>query len=76
MPVELNLRVGGAECPCAVEAAAGNWALWRCGCLVGPRCPASCKKLGLGVCMNIVQALRVALLGAPPNTFFEDTFMW
>ena len=24
MPVELNLRVGGAECPCAVEAAAGN----------------------------------------------------
>ena len=55
MPVELNLRVGGAECPCAVEAAAGNWALWRCGCLVGPRCPASCKKLGLGVCMNIVQ---------------------
>ena len=24
----------------------------------------------------IVQALRVALLRAPPNTFFEDTFMW
>ena len=24
----------------------------------------------------IAQALRVALLRAPPNTFFEDTFMW
>ena len=23
-----------------------------------------------------MQALRVALLRAPPNTFFEDTFMW
>ena len=25
---------------------------------------------------RIAQALRVALLRAPPNTFFEDTFMW
>ena len=24
----------------------------------------------------IAQALRVALLRVPPNTFFEDTFMW
>ena len=24
----------------------------------------------------IAEALRVALLRAPPNTFFEDTFMW
>ena len=28
----------------------------------------------IGKC--IAQALRVALLRAPPNTFFEDTFMW
>ena len=28
------------------------------------------------ICVCIVQALRVALLRAPPNTFFEDTFMW
>ena len=28
------------------------------------------------VYIYIAQALRVALLRAPPNTFFEDTFMW
>ena len=28
------------------------------------------------VYMYIAQALRVALLRAPPNTFFEDTLMW
>ena len=30
----------------------------------------------LRVFVSIAQALRVALLRAPPNTFFEDTFMW
>ena len=30
----------------------------------------------MNACFPIAQALRVALLRAPPNTFFEDTFMW
>ena len=36
----------------------------------------SLHERALPIYCNIVQALRVALLREPPNTFFEDTFMW
>ena len=63
---------------------------WACGRLFQPQVHVSVKGMFVtwmyvaypmgsilySIFIYIVQALRVALLRAPPNTFFEDTFMW